>query len=86
MCITCDMVLSMSKMIQVRHVPDGVHRILKTRAATAGMSLSDYIRRDLEEMAARPSLEELDGLVARRGPSRLRTDTVLAALRDVRER
>lgn len=79
------MVHNMSKMIQVRSVPDDVHRVLKTRAAAAGMSLSDYIKRDLEEAAARPSIEEIDGRVSARGPSHVRTQTVLAALREARE-
>jgi antitoxin FitA len=75
----------MSKMIQVRNVPDDVHRTLKIRAAAAGLSLSDYIKRDLEEAAARPSLEEIDARVASRGRTGLRSETVLSALRDVRE-
>jgi antitoxin FitA len=75
----------MAKMIQVRNVPDSVHRTLKARAAVAGMSLSDYIKRDLEEAAARPTLEEIDARVASRGRSGLRTETVLASLREVRE-
>jgi plasmid stability protein len=75
----------MSRMIQVRNVPEDVHRTLKARAAAAGVSLSDYIKRDLEESAARPTLEEIDARVASRGRSRLRTQTVLSALREVRE-
>lgn len=85
MCCTCVTVHHMSKMIQVRNVPDGVHRTLKARAAAAGMTLSDYVKRDLEQAASRPSLEELDGRVAERGSSDLRTDTILRALREVRE-
>lgn len=76
----------MPKMIQVRNVPDEVHRTLKVRAAAAGMSLSDYLKRDLEESTARPSLEEIDARVASRQRSALRTRSVLAALRDARER
>jgi plasmid stability protein len=76
----------MSQMIQVRNVPDEVHRTLKARAAAAGMSLSDYIKRDLEEAASRPSIEEIDARVTARGRSGLRTSTVVSALRDVRER
>lgn len=72
-------------MIQVRNVSDDVHRTLKARAAAAGVSLSDYIKRDLEEAAAHPALEEIDARVAARGRSRLRTQTVLSALREVRE-
>lgn len=83
---TCVMVARMPKMIQVRNVPDDVHRTLKARAAAAGMSLSDYVKRDLEEAAARPSLEEVDARVAARGRSGLRTRTVLSALAEVRER
>jgi plasmid stability protein len=71
--------------IQGRNVPDDVHRTLKSRAAAAGMSLSDYLKRDLEETAARPSLEEVDARVRARGRSRIRTQTVLSALREVRE-
>jgi len=75
----------MPKMIQVRNVSDSVHRTLKARAAAAGMSLSDYIKRDLEEAAGRPTLDEIDVRVRARGRSRLRTETVLSALREVRE-
>ncbi len=75
----------MSKMIQIRNVSEEAHRTLKARAAAAGMSLSDYLKRDLEEAAARPTLEEIDGRVGARGRSGLRSETVLVALRDVRE-
>jgi len=46
------------KMIQVRDVPDPVHSILKARAAREGMSLSDFIKREMERVAARPSMRE----------------------------
>ncbi len=49
----------MSVMIQIRNVPDALHRRLKSRAALAGMSLSDYLLNELREVAARPSLDEL---------------------------
>jgi plasmid stability protein len=48
----------MSKMIQVRDVPEQVHGTLKARAAREGMSLSDFIKRELERIAERPSLRE----------------------------
>lgn len=48
----------MSKMIQIRNVPDEVHRTLKARAAKAGMSLSDYLRQEVARLAERPTLEE----------------------------
>ncbi|NLF06322.1 MAG: hypothetical protein GX593_15160, partial [Actinomycetales bacterium] len=46
-------------MLQVRHLPDEVHRVLKSRAARSGMSLSDYVREELERFAARPTLDEI---------------------------
>jgi antitoxin FitA len=75
----------MSSMIQVRNVPDDVHRTLKMRAAAAGMSLSDYIKRDLVQSASCPSLEEIDARVRARGRSRVRAQTIVAALREVRD-
>lgn len=49
----------MSKMIQLRNVPDALHRSLKARAAMAGMSLSDYLLSEIKEVAQRPTLAEL---------------------------
>jgi antitoxin FitA len=49
----------MSAMIQIRNVPDLLHRRLKSRAALAGMSLSDYLLNELREVAERPTLDEL---------------------------
>ncbi len=74
----------MSKMIQVRNVPDAVHRTLKMRAAAAGMSLSDYVKQDLELAAGQPTLDEIDARVSDRGRSGVQAETVVAALRDVR--
>ena len=48
----------MSKMIQVRDVPESVHNTLKSRAAREGMSLSDFIKRELERVAERPTMQE----------------------------
>ncbi len=49
----------MSKMIQLRHVPDALHKRLRARAAMAGMSLSDYLQRELERMATQLTPSEL---------------------------
>ena len=46
-------------MIQIRNVPDDVHRELKVRAAQAGMSLSDFLNAELARLAARRPLSEL---------------------------
>ena len=55
------------------------------RAASAGMSLSDYVKRDLEAAAVQPTLEEIDARVSARGRSAVRAATVISALRDVRD-
>jgi hypothetical protein len=48
-----------TRMIQIRHVPEDVHRRLKERAKREGMSLSDYLRRELQLLSQQLSWEEL---------------------------
>jgi antitoxin FitA len=61
----------MSVMIQIRNVPDALHRRLKSRAALAGMSLSDYLLAQIREVAERPTLEEMFARLHRRSPVEL---------------
>ena len=68
---TCLYASYMSTMIQLRHVPDDLHRKLKARAALAGMSLSDYLLREIREIAERPTVAELRARLDRRTPVRL---------------
>lgn len=56
----------MSRMIQVRNVPDHLHRTLKAQAALAGMSLSDFLLAEIRQVAERPTLAELRERVRRR--------------------
>lgn len=56
----------MTAMIQIRNVPDPLHRQLKSRAALAGMSLSDYLLGEIRQVAERPTIEELRARLARR--------------------
>lgn len=49
----------MATMIQIRNVPDALHKKLKARAALAGMSLSDYLLSEIRQAAERPTLDEL---------------------------
>ena len=49
----------MSVMVQIRNVPNEVHRKLKARAALAGMSISEYLLREIERSLERPTREEL---------------------------
>lgn len=76
----------MPKMIQVRNVPDEVHRILKARAAREGMSLSDFIKRELEHSAMRPTMQEWLERTAQRKPivTRKAAAQVLRELREAR--
>ena len=70
----------MSRMIQLRNVPDSLHRTVKARAAMAGMSLSDYLLAEIRKVAERPTLEELRERLHRREPVR----TPVSAARAVR--
>ena len=68
MWIACANVQRMSRMIQVRNVPDDLHRTLKVRAAQNGMTLSDYLLAELEGIAEKPSLAELVERIRERDP------------------
>jgi plasmid stability protein len=74
----------MSMMIQIRNVPDALHRRLKSRAALAGMSLSDYLLQQIREVAERPTLEEMRARLERRSPVPVSVDPV-RAVRDERD-
>ena len=59
MCTACIYVGDMTKMIQIRNVPEALHRKLKARAAMEGMSLSDYLIAEIRRSAERPTTGEL---------------------------
>lgn len=50
--------IHMASMIQIRNVPDELHRDLKARAARTGMTLSDYLLAELRALAVRPTMGE----------------------------
>jgi plasmid stability protein len=66
MCCTCSQYLLMAKMIQLRHVPDELHRKLKARAAGEGLSLSEYLLGEVRRIAECPAMAELWARLARR--------------------
>ena len=74
----------MPKMIQLRNVPDALHRSLKARAALAGMSLSDYLIAEIRESAERPTMAELRERLERREPANL-PRTAAAVIREERD-
>ncbi|MGH7458588.1 MAG: FitA-like ribbon-helix-helix domain-containing protein [Longimicrobiaceae bacterium] len=49
----------MPKMLQIRNVPDTLHRTIKARAARAGMSLSDYLLAEIGRAVERPTMDEM---------------------------
>jgi plasmid stability protein len=59
----------MSKMIQIRNVPDKLHKKLKARAAMEGLSLSDYLMRAAERAVEQPMLDELRARLLARTPA-----------------
>jgi plasmid stability protein len=78
-------VLHMSKMIQIRNVPDDLHRDLKKRAALAGMSMSDYIKRELDRKSRKSTIKEIGARSRGRSEgSNLTTQDVVDAIREVR--
>lgn len=68
MCRTCNYHRHMSKMIQLRNVPDDLHRKLKARAALEGLSLSDYLIGEARRLAERPTVTELRERLRQRDP------------------
>jgi hypothetical protein len=74
----------MSKMIQLRNVPDSLHRSLKARAALEGLSLSDYLLGEIRRAADRPRLAELQERLKRRASVRPRP-LPAEAVRDERD-
>ena len=74
----------MSTMVQIRNMPSDLHRRIKARAALEGMSLSDYLLREVRRAVERPTIEELRRRLSERTPVRLRTSPA-AAVRAERE-
>jgi len=78
-------VAHMSKMIQIRNVPDQLHQDLKKRAALAGMSMSDYIKRELDRKSRKSTIKEIGARSrGRSAGSTMTTQDVVDAIREVR--
>ena len=71
-------------MIQIRNVPEDIHHQLKARAALEGMSMSDYILRELRRLADKPTLQELSARVAEQ-PTVDLPETAAEAVRKARD-
>jgi plasmid stability protein len=74
----------MSKMVQIRNVPDALHRQLKSRAAESGRTLSDFLLAELERLAARPTRDEMLTRIRSRTRVTLKTPAAVV-IREERE-
>jgi hypothetical protein len=75
----------MSKMIQIRNVPDDLHRELKMRAAAAGMNMSDFIKRELSRKSRKSTIKEIrERSRGRSAGSTLTTKDVVDTIREMR--
>jgi hypothetical protein len=74
----------MAKLVQIKDVPEDVHRVLKSRAALAGLSLNEYLRQELTKFAQRPSPEELGRMLDAIEPAHMTWDPV-EILRELRD-
>ena len=63
--------MHMSVMIQIRNVPDKLHRQLKARAALEGVSMSQFILREIQRALERPSREDVMRRIAEQGETYL---------------
>jgi plasmid stability protein len=84
MWLACAHADHMSRMVQIRNVPDALHRKLKARAADSGRTLSDYLLAELERLAARPTREEMLATLHSRKRVTLKTPAAVV-IRDERE-
>ena len=84
MLTACEHARHMSKMVQIRNVPDALHRKLKVRAADAGQTLSDYLLTELERLAARPTRAEMLARIHSRKRVTLKTPASVV-IRDERD-
>jgi antitoxin FitA len=74
----------MSRMVQIRNVPDALHRKLKARAADSGQTLSDYLLAEIERLASRPTRHEMLARLHSRRAVTLKTPAA-AIIRQERE-
>lgn len=79
----CMLGMEMARAIQIRDVPDDVHAVLRARAAAAGMSMSEYLRSELINMASRPTVDEVIARAQAR-PGGVPTQVIVDTIREMR--
>lgn len=75
----------MTKVIQIREVPDDVHATLRARAAEAGVSLSDYVLAHVERLASRPTMADVLLRAQQRAGAGPSVEAIVAAVRSARD-
>ncbi len=50
---------AVARVVQIRNVPDDIHRTLRSRAAAVGLSLSDYLLAEVVRVAERPPIADV---------------------------
>ncbi len=81
----CTLSVEMPKAIQIRDVPDDVHAVMRARAAAAGMSMSEYLRSELVQLAATPTMDEWLARVAGHPPvTGISTQEIVDVIRELR--
>lgn len=76
----------MGRMVQIRNMPEALHRTLKIRAAEAGKSLSAYLLEELRRSAAKPSIEELMRRVEARPVIEFSGERIAEMIREERDK
>lgn len=66
----------MARTLQIPNVPDAIHRQIKSKAAQEGLSLSDFLLREVRRVAGQPTMHEMLERLRGREPVRLRTSVV----------
>ncbi len=79
----CILEMTVPRAIQIRDVPEDVHAVLRSRAAAAGMSMSEYLRSELISMAARPTLDDVIARAQAR-PGGVPTQEIVDTIREMR--
>ncbi len=85
MCGTCKHVRHMSKMIQIRNVPDDLHAQVKQRAAELHMTMSDYLILELNSVVGKPTWAELTAEIELEEPTNFDIEAMIRDLHRERE-
>jgi hypothetical protein len=76
----------MPKTVQIRNLDDRAYTLLRTRAAAENLSLTAYLKRELEILASRPTMAEwLDQIDRQRPETGPTTDEIVRTIRELRE-